>query len=115
MQFVKLITSLLPSGLMPEPVGQHHSHAENHGSPAGSALRTAHTGVTAAVSDGWLAGSSFFGSIMAGTLLGWLADRWLDTEPWLVVAGIVLGSVNGFYRMWMVGRVPTGKQPVAGR
>jgi len=112
---VKLITSLLPSGLMPEPVGQHHSHPETHGSAAGSTLRAAHTGATAAVSDGWVAGSSFFGSIMAGTLLGWFADRWLDTEPWLIVSGIVLGSVNGFYRMWMVGKVPTGKQPVAGR
>ncbi|MXY75853.1 MAG: AtpZ/AtpI family protein [Acidimicrobiia bacterium] len=114
-QIVNGITSGLPSEPMPEPVGQHHSQAETHGSPADSALRTAHAGVTSAVADGWVVGGSFFGSIMAGTLLGWLADRWLDTEPWLIVAGIVLGSVNGFYRLWMVGRVPTGKQPVAGR
>ncbi len=81
-------------------------------SEAPGRVRAAHDGVTSAVSDGWVAGGSFFGSIMAGTLLGWLADRWLSTEPWLVVAGIVLGSLNGFYRMWDLMRQPTGKQEV---
>ena len=100
---------------MPEPAGQHSSHTETPPPHQGSALRTAHAGVTAAVSDGWFAGGSFFGSIMAGSLLGWLADRWLHTEPWLIVVGIILGSVNGFYRLWTVGRIPTGKQPVVGR
>lgn len=72
-------------------------------------MREAHRGATAAVSDGWMAGGSFFGSIMAGTLLGWLADRWLDTDPWLVAAGAIAGSVAGFYRMWDLIRTPTGK------
>ncbi len=76
------------------------------------AVRTAHRGVTSAVADSWVAGGSFFGSIMAGTLLGWLADRWLSTEPWLLVVGIALGSANGFYRMWELVRKPTGKQAV---
>ena len=76
------------------------------------AVRTAHRGVTSAVADGWVAGGSFFGSIMAGTLVGWLGDRWLSTEPWLLVAGIALGSANGFYRMWELVRRPTGKQAV---
>lgn len=59
-----------------------------------------HTQITSAVSDGWVAGSSFFGSIVSGTLLGFFADRWLGTEPWLVVLGIVLGSYSGFLRIW---------------
>jgi len=30
--------------------------------------------------------------------LGLLLDRWLGTSPWLLVAGIVLGSVVGLYQ-----------------
>ena len=85
--------------------------SQRDGAPEG-AVRTAHRGVTSAVADGWVTGGSFFGSIMAGTLVGWLGDRWLSTEPWLLVLGIALGSANGFYRMWETVRRPTGKQPV---
>ena len=35
-------------------------------------------------------------SIVSGLLAGWVLDRWLGTSPWLIVAGIVLGSVAGF-------------------
>lgn len=61
---------------------------------------TTHRQITSAISDGWVAGSSFFGSILSGTLLGYFADRWLDTAPWLVVTGIVVGSYSGFLRIW---------------
>ena len=81
---------------------------------AAGGMREVHRGATAAVSEGWMAGGSFFGSIMAGTLLGWLADRWLDTDPWLVAVGAIAGSVAGFYRMWDLLRTPTGKQPRSG-
>jgi len=30
--------------------------------------------------------------------LGLLLDRWLGTTPWLLVAGIVLGSVVGLFQ-----------------
>jgi len=30
---------------------------------------------------------------------GYLLDRWLDTVPWLLVAGAVLGLAGGFYRL----------------
>ncbi|MEX1124408.1 MAG: AtpZ/AtpI family protein [Acidimicrobiia bacterium] len=56
--------------------------------------------VAAAMGDGWLNGGSFVGSILAGALLGYLADRWLGTDPWLVIVGIGLGSYSGFMRMW---------------
>jgi F0F1-type ATP synthase assembly protein I len=42
----------------------------------------------------------FFASIMSGFLLGFLGDRWLGTEPLLVVLGIVAGSAVGFWKMW---------------
>jgi ATP synthase protein I len=35
-------------------------------------------------------------SIISCLLVGWVLDRWLGTSPWLIVAGIVLGSVAGF-------------------
>lgn len=56
--------------------------------------------VHSAVHEGWVQGGSFLGSILSGTLLGYLADRWLGTEPWLVVVGIVVGSYSGFLNMW---------------
>jgi F0F1-type ATP synthase assembly protein I len=59
-----------------------------------------HRQVTGAVSEGWVEGGAFLGSILSGTLLGWLADRLLGTDPWFVVIGIIVGSVSGFYRMW---------------
>jgi len=35
-------------------------------------------------------------SIVSGVVVGWVLDRWLGTSPWLIVVGIVLGSVAGF-------------------
>ncbi len=37
-------------------------------------------------------------AIVVCLLFGWLLDRWLRTGPWLLVAGIVLGAVVGFYQ-----------------
>lgn len=45
-------------------------------------------------------GGSFASSILAGAALGYLADLWLGTDPWLVVIGIVAGSYSGFMRLW---------------
>lgn len=56
--------------------------------------------VGAAVSEGWMEGGSFFGSIISGTLLGLGLDWWLGTSPWLVIAGILLGSYSAFARTW---------------
>lgn len=68
------------------------------------------TQVTSAVSDGWLKGGSFLNSVLAGTLVGFLADRWLGTAPWLVIAGIVLGSYSGFLRLWQYIKESDGEQ-----
>jgi len=54
-------------------------------------------------------GGSFLGSVLAGTLLGYLLDSWLGTDPWLVVIGIVVGSYSGFNRMWQYMKKMDGK------
>ena len=44
------------------------------------------------------AGLVLFSSVVAFCGVGWLLDRWLGTKPWLLVLGIVLGAVAGFYQ-----------------
>ena len=56
--------------------------------------------MTGAISDGWIEGGSFLSSVLAGTLVGYLADQWLGTDPWLVVIGILAGAYSGFMRVW---------------
>ena len=65
---------------------------------------TVHQQVGRAMEDGWMAGGSFFGSIASGTLLGYFADRWLDTAPWLVVIGAALGAYSGFVRLYTLSK-----------
>lgn len=45
-------------------------------------------------------GGSFLSSILAGTLIGLGLDWWLNTSPWLVIIGVILGSYSGFARTW---------------
>lgn len=46
----------------------------------------------------YAAAFSLFTAVVAGLIAGWLLDRWLGTRPWLLVTGIVLGAVAGFYQ-----------------
>ncbi|PYS90327.1 MAG: hypothetical protein DMF64_15235 [Acidobacteria bacterium] len=41
---------------------------------------------------------SLASAIVAFLLVGWLLDHWLKTGPWLLVAGIIVGAVVGFYQ-----------------
>jgi len=45
----------------------------------------------------YAAGFTLFASVAAFCVLGWLLDKWLGTEPWLLVGGIVLGSAVGLF------------------
>jgi ATP synthase protein I len=41
----------------------------------------------------------FLGSIVAGALLGYFADRYLDSSPWGLIVCTLFGSCSGLYRM----------------
>jgi len=62
--------------------------------------QTIHQQVGRAIDEGWGRSGAFAGSILSGALLGLLADRWLGTEPWLVVIGSLLGIYSGFVQVW---------------
>jgi len=36
----------------------------------------------------------FSSNILGGILVGYLLDRWLNTGPWMVIIGIVLGLTS---------------------
>lgn len=50
--------------------------------------------------------SSIMGvELLAATLtwagVGWLADRWLGTGPWLLAVGAIVGNAAGLYLVWL--------------
>ncbi len=45
-------------------------------------------------------GAIFVGNVVAGLVLGWLADRHWDTSPVFVLSGITLGIVTAFTSAW---------------
>lgn len=45
----------------------------------------------------YAAGITLFASVVSFCALGWLLDKWLGTDPWLLIAGIVLGSAVGLF------------------
>jgi F0F1-type ATP synthase assembly protein I len=47
----------------------------------------------------WSQAGGFFSSILSGLVLGLAGDYFLNTEPWLVVGGIIAGFAVGFWRM----------------
>ncbi|MFP4634785.1 MAG: AtpZ/AtpI family protein [Nitriliruptoraceae bacterium] len=46
---------------------------------------------------GWIVTVELMSAVAVWMGIGWLLDRWIGTEPWLMVAGAVLGFVLGMY------------------
>ena len=45
-------------------------------------------------------GLELVAATIIGAGLGYALDRWLGTEPWLVVVGVVLGAAAGFFAVY---------------
>ena len=41
-------------------------------------------------------------TIVVGALLGYGLDRWFSTRPWLMLAGLLLGTIAGFRNLHRV-------------
>lgn len=66
--------------------------------------------VHSAVDQGWVTGSSFFGSIVSGLLIGYFVDRWLGTDPWAIIIFTLLGAYSGFMRLWQYAKSEEAKE-----
>jgi ATP synthase protein I len=61
-----------------------------------------------AMSAGLNVFSEFVAAIVVGAFIGWQADTWLGTKPWLLVAFLGLGTAAGF---WNIYRIAARKAP----
>lgn len=50
----------------------------------------------------WSAGIVFFSSVAFSLFVGWIADLLLQSSPWGLVGGIVIGSVIGFIQFFRI-------------
>ena len=64
----------------------------------GRSLKTLQTSVERA-GPAAAASYSLIGAILLLGGLGYGCDRWLGTEPWGLVGGLMLGVVVGFYQL----------------
>ena len=49
-------------------------------------------------------GVELAGIVAVLTLGGWWIDQKWDTEPWLMLVGLVIGSVGGMYNLYRRGK-----------
>jgi Putative F0F1-ATPase subunit Ca2+/Mg2+ transporter len=45
--------------------------------------------------------AEFLAAILTWAGIGWLLDRWLGTDPWLLIGGAILGNSLGIYLLWI--------------
>jgi ATP synthase protein I len=64
-----------------------------------------------ALSVGFTVLSEFVAAILVGALIGWQADVWLGTKPWMLVLFLGLGVAAGF---WNVFRLSLPKEKTGG-
>lgn len=47
-------------------------------------------------------GTVITSNVIGGVFAGYLLDRWLDTRPWLVITGLILGAVSAFIGLFRI-------------
>jgi ATP synthase protein I len=62
------------------------------------------SGLSKALSVGLNAFSECAGAVLVGGLIGWKADEWLGTQPWLMIVLLGLGIAAGFWNIYRVAK-----------
>jgi ATP synthase protein I len=83
-----------------------HDERQAAQAPSGAAAKGNSFG--RAMSAGLNVFSEFVAAVIVGALIGWQADAWLGTKPWLLVVFLGLGTAAGF---WNIYRIAARKAP----
>ena len=49
-------------------------------------------------------GMELVSATLTWAAIGWLIDRWLGTDPWLLASGALLGNAAGLMLVWLRAR-----------
>ena len=81
----------------PDPLRRLGEEIDEARSRAGGGERPGRGDVTAggALGFGLRVGIELIAGLCVGLALGWLADRYIGTRPWGLIAGFLLGSAAG--------------------
>ena len=47
-------------------------------------------------------GTVIAANVIAGIVAGYWLDRWLGTRPWMLIAGVALGTVGAFLGLYRI-------------
>ena len=50
-------------------------------------------------------------TVLVLALAGWWLDQKLGTQPWLLIIGVLMGTIGGIYNLWNQGRRHFKNQP----
>ncbi|MFL6722479.1 MAG: AtpZ/AtpI family protein [Sphingomonas sp.] len=75
------------------------------------AKRTAKRQPDASYQAGQLVLSNLIGAPAGGFVIGFVLDKWLGTQPWLLLIMLFLGFVGGFVNVMRISKSSTGTPP----
>jgi ATP synthase protein I len=75
------------------------------------AKRTAKRQPDASCQAGQLVLSNLIGAPAGGFIIGFVLDKWLGTQPWLLLIMLFLGFVGGFVNVMRISKSSTGSRP----
>jgi len=79
------------------------------------AKRTAKPQPDRSYQAGQLVLSNLIGAPAGGFVIGFVLDKWLGTQPWLLLIMLFLGFVGGFMNVMRISKNSTGNPPDAKR
>jgi len=50
-------------------------------------------------------GAVISANVIGGIVMGYLLDRWLNSAPWMIVTGLILGTIGAFVGVYRILRM----------
>ncbi|MBY0612894.1 MAG: AtpZ/AtpI family protein [Beijerinckiaceae bacterium] len=80
-------------------------HRDSTGETAADGASAA--GNSRAMSTGFRVATELVANVCVGGLIGWQLDKWIGTEPILLLVFLLLGVASGFWSVYRIAMRPT--------